>query len=91
MYRCTTQTKLRFSETSVREIINIDDDGGEEIVVGRISAQQTRVFVMFALAFVLSGLCSAYANLHHNTMALATGALALALIVTMFTEAQRGK
>lgn len=59
--------------------------------MGRISAQQVRVFALFSVAFVMSGLCSTFAHLHQNTNAIMTGALALALIVTMTLETYREK
>lgn len=60
-------------------------------MVGRISIQQTRVFAMFAVAFVMTGLCSTYAHTANNTLALMTGGLALVLIIAMFSEAQKTK
>ena len=46
---------------------------------------------MFAVAFVMSGLSSSYGHLHQNNMALMTGGLALALIVSMIMETYREK
>lgn len=46
---------------------------------------------MFAVAFVMSGLTSAFAHLNDNLTALATGGLALAFILSVFLEGQRAK
>lgn len=60
-------------------------------MVGRISIQQARVFAMFAVAFVMTGLCTSFAHMAQNRLALMTGGFALVLIITMFTEAQKTK
>lgn len=57
--------------------------------MGRISAQQVRVFGLFAVAYVLIGLGYAYQAMGNSALALATAAMAFAFICSMIIEAQR--
>ncbi len=57
--------------------------------MGRISAQQVRVFAMFSVAFVLTGLAYAYEAMGDMSLAFASGAAAFAFICAVVLEAQR--
>ena len=58
-------------------------------MVGQVTKQQMKVFGMFALAFLLSGMASAYAHLGVTYMALPSAAVALGLIGQMVQETYR--
>ena len=57
--------------------------------MGRISAQQVRVFGLFSVAFMLTGLAYAYQAIGDSSLALAMGAAAFAFICSVILEAQR--
>jgi hypothetical protein len=71
-----------------KEIINIDDDGTQEAVVGSISKQQVKVFAHFSAAFYLFGLA---ATLSITQPAIAAAAIftSLAFVGSMILETQR--
>ena len=54
-----------------------------------MTKQQMKVFAMFALAFLLSGVASAYAHLGVTHLALPSAIVAFGLIGQMVQETQR--
>ena len=55
-------------------------------MVGRITQQQIRVFGMFVIALVLSGIATAYAHAGMAVPAVASAAIALGLVGDMVRE-----
>ncbi len=58
-------------------------------MVGRLTKQQMKVFGMFALAFLLSGVASAYAHLGATHLAVPSVIVAFGLIGQMVQETYR--
>lgn len=58
-------------------------------MVGRITIQQAKVFTVFAVAFLMAGLCSAFAHLADNNLALMSGGFSVVLIATVIAEARQ--
>ena len=56
--------------------------------MGHITAQHVRVFAMWAIAFVLTGLASAFEATGQSGLALAATGMALAFICSIVLEAQ---
>ena len=54
----------------------------------RITPRQVKVFAMFCVAFLLTGLAYAYAGLGDTPLALVMGATAAAFIAGIFLEAR---
>ena len=69
--------------------INIDEDELRGHVVGPMTKQQMKVFSMFALAFLLSGVASVYAHVGVTHLAVPSMAVAFGLIGQMIQETYR--
>jgi len=82
------RSRSGFSVTCRQEFINIDDDNVMGVVVGHISAQHVRVFAMWAIALVLTGMAYAFEASGQAALALAVTGTAFAFICSIVLEAQ---